>query len=1012
MKIAILIHENDQWVSYPHDNSKIDHVSTTTSGECFFFDPVERSATSAMPQQATKDDPRAGNLYISFKFDENELNWFLNDLSCIKGFKEWMKNITKAKAKEYALEPLSKLPEAEIKGKAKEFDENSAPLNDAEKKIALQMMTAVIQTIIQNENPKIFVGAKGQRDDLVIAVLKSLPKALRKVTVSMPWSAGMDLARITITDEDKLPNISSPRYVVSESSDALMTQYPNRFAVAEMFFEDNCWAEDKSFEQEDVSVVCKFVELAEEKERKLIRGWYESWVKSGRSQDLSEIVKKDRFKRELDDNNIQKRFTEKDYSDIWACYNAAYKIDKDIKYDQVIKLYDYCKKVVKDKKNTIPEILNNPDFCRLCIEAIKEGKNLEALKVYEFCEDGKNIIGQQHPVLGLCEYWIKVNSEKKNATFEKISYVYSKFGDLDLSFYEFLTEIVSWEDVKYFDHTYFEKLYNLYSDLPDKSKFRNYYKCYIKAVDIKVELSVILTSDFYEFCANVVKENEDPDPAYLLRIYEIRRKVDHNKHDLFDSVYYKCCNDARTDEELRSVVLDLDFCRWYINVAANNAELSAFDNVRCFKLCKKYFKKEWEEPNAGKRFHNLGKIYELYRKVYKILDEQCFARFYKLCKETGLADQPNITDFARFYAWSARTKKYSRFTPARVELSRILTSDVYKFYEKVARLPNYKDMKPSEISALCGNYLKAVKFEDEGRLVKADEVFKGYSQEVLDIFKGMRSKKSDKNKGKRGRKTVSKWDGRKLFAGLCVVVLAVGVVAAWKFGFKENAEAINVGADTAAVDIGTDVGTDLSEEAPDVESNILFSECYSQIQDGMSKFVQDHITGSVFAYRPSNGDIYCIIDMPEIDKIISENKKEMCLKYNRDKKDKQPSLVIYSKQFDLAAYIVKNCDEIDPEKCKSNLESISNMLTELVAEDCLGTEFEQENSVPEYFYVDNKTKKKAKTTVPAGRKTQNQNQTGKNQQPRDNKAGSTQAKPETNQKTQQPAQNAAPEEKK
>jgi len=248
MKTTVALHENEQWVYYPGNSSKIEHVSRITAGECFFFDPAGCSATSVVPQQATADDPRAGHLMLSFKFDEQERDWFLERPARIKGLKEFLKNMSKEDAKRYALE-ISALPKKEIEEKAIEFDAKSSEPDQVETKIVLQIMTSIIQSV----NPEIFVIARNQRDDLIINVLKYLPKAFRKVGISMPWSSGLDLGRISITDEEELPMISRPMYVVTESSQKLISSFPEQFAVAKMLFEDNRLA-DENIEQSEILI--------------------------------------------------------------------------------------------------------------------------------------------------------------------------------------------------------------------------------------------------------------------------------------------------------------------------------------------------------------------------------------------------------------------------------------------------------------------------------------------------------------------------------------------------------------------------------------------------------------------------------------------------------------------------------------------------------------------------------------------------------------------------------------
>jgi|GEM_PF-4007033 len=240
MKTTILIHENEHWVYYPGNAGKIEHIARSSAGECFFFDPVRSSATSVVPQKATTDDPRAGHLVISIEFDARELDWFLDRPSRIEGLKEWLKNLSKADAKRYALEELSKFPAKEIEANAVGFEAKAALLNAGEKEIVLHFMTAVIA--MNTVNPEIFVIAKKQRDDLIIEVLKLLPKAFRKVEISMPWSSGLDLGRISITDENELPMISRPMFLVPGAGETLVSKFSEQSAVAKMFLNNKSLA--------------------------------------------------------------------------------------------------------------------------------------------------------------------------------------------------------------------------------------------------------------------------------------------------------------------------------------------------------------------------------------------------------------------------------------------------------------------------------------------------------------------------------------------------------------------------------------------------------------------------------------------------------------------------------------------------------------------------------------------------------------------------------------------------
>ncbi len=272
MKTTILIHENEHWIYYPDTSDKIDHVSDTIADGCFFFDPVKcSSVTSVIPQPPTEEDPRAGHLMINLHLDADELDWFLDRPGRIKGLKEWLGNISKAEAKRYALD-MPALPKKEIETKSIEFDAKTASLSPAEEAIVLQIMTAVIQS----DNPDIFIIARHQRDDLIISVLKSLPKAFRKVEISMPWSSGMDAGRISITDEDKLPMLSKPMFVVTESSQKLASKFPEQFAIAEAFLSDT----SLSYEKIEVSDIAKAIHLES-------KGLYE---------DAANVFKSEKFK--------------------------------------------------------------------------------------------------------------------------------------------------------------------------------------------------------------------------------------------------------------------------------------------------------------------------------------------------------------------------------------------------------------------------------------------------------------------------------------------------------------------------------------------------------------------------------------------------------------------------------------------------------------------------------------------------------------------------------------------
>lgn len=327
MKTTILVRENRQWSFYPNNPNQIENVRHSwldritadnavkkNISESFFFDPIGKSATAVIPQPATPEELRV----ISLKFDENELDWFLDKPYRIKGLKEWLKNISNADAKRYALESLP-MPKAEIEERAKEFDTKKETLN--QKEVALRFMTS----ILQKDNPEISVIAKNQKDDLIINVLKLLPKAFRKVEISMPWSSSLELGRINVDNETNgdtafgYPIFSLERrykerkiYVLPESAGKLSAQYLNQFTVANMFYDIPGLAEDLVKESDIVKASNFYKEVGNE-EFSAVYEFYKEAVEKGLSIGLIDVLN-------VEFNEFYKKYNNKDFQQIWELY--------------------------------------------------------------------------------------------------------------------------------------------------------------------------------------------------------------------------------------------------------------------------------------------------------------------------------------------------------------------------------------------------------------------------------------------------------------------------------------------------------------------------------------------------------------------------------------------------------------------------------------------------------------------------------------------------------------------
>lgn len=791
MKTTIAVHENNQWAYYPTNVNRIDRISIKTSGECFFFDPINDSVTAVIPQRATEDDPRAGHLYISLKFDVGELQCFLDDPLKIKGLKEWLKNISREQAKNYALAPSPELPIDKIEEKTKEIETDITSLND---KIALQIMTA----IIQNENPNILVMAKNQKDDLIIGVLKHLPKALRKITVSMPWSSGLDLAKVGITVENKFPTILSPIYVVSESSVDLEKRFPDQFAVAKMFFEDVRWANDETFKLDDVPVVCELYNECK--------------------------------KRNLSDENIEKIL----YDELYKLYKQKAADGNQLRPSDIVNLYILQKIDGNVSNDRIFHLFYKDVISKNIIDIAPD----DVLKLYrllrqeieEIVNDGKNI--QNYSIPNFCKFYaaaIKKDEHIKEIILTSDFYkFYKKVGELYvLEFYEFYKDICV-------------KVKEL-SDIAVFCKFSRFCtKIVVGANQTNnntdnacndITLHDVLDLDFYRFCTDAVNGNENPnEQSKIVAFYrfckDYAKKNNLKLSDILNLYLYRFYTDTNEISSPDDIVSFYESCK---NVAKTNENIKLSDilNLKYYKFYKGYI------VTTKQQHSDIVKLYEFYHNIVAQANEHIapsdifkFCEFYIKLKNI---DQPNVLKIYRFYANVVSISKNHAlsyilrifYNPERI----VLTNEFCDFYIK---LLNYNNIRKNPF-----NILNFYKFYSKGKI---SDIAKSYSAY---------------ERGKDPR-----W-----VPYLCAILvfIVIGNLVYYNLDkgvFDPISKLFNI-------EIFQENNSDSSsEEAP--KPPVLFTERYPGIQKGMQDFMKEHnITGSVFAYRPSNGDVYCMVSTPD-----------------------------------------------------------------------------------------------------------------------------------------------------
>ena len=708
MKTTIHIHENEEWVYYPANSNKIEHVNRTTAGECFFFDTVELSASSVIPQPATPEDPRAGQLSICLKFDADEFDWFWDKPSRIKGLKEWLKKISKADAKRYALE-ISELPRKEIEEKTIEFDAKEESLNQAEKEVVLQFMAAIIT--IQTVNPKIFVIGKNQKDDLIINVLKFLPKEYRKVKIAMPWSSGLDLGKISITDEDKLPVISNPMYVITETSDTVKSKFPDQFDVAKMFYDNPGLAKDLAVS--DIPEAYSFYKEVGQEEFSAVYEYCKNYNKKADDENKIKIRLVQILNVEF--NEFYKKYSHKDPQQIWELFQflqdypeykdlgwdelfslrefhrnpsvnavdpkhikSVYKLSKDIGVGESVEFYETYKDLIAEKDLKLEDILNKnfydfhkaaskkgfkPDaildlyiFCKE-VPTDKKFEQSEILEpdFYEFLKDASQKGVKTDVVPDLYRFFKKVVQKDRSVKPHDILDYYDSYKDVVRS------ENLKWEDILDLD------FYEFYKKVPENVRnssvmildLYNSYKGIVQSRNLKWES--ILNPDFYDFHREAVRKGFKPDAILNLYIF---------------------CKEVPKDKKFeRSEILEPDFYEFLKAMVQNGFKTVVIPDL--YRFYKKVLQK-----NSGLKPYDLLDYYNVYKDFEDVLNPD-FYDFHKAASQKGFKPDV-ILDLYRFYSGISKDKK--------LELSEILNPDFDIFRKETVR--KNADIKPDVVLEL------------------------------------------------------------------------------------------------------------------------------------------------------------------------------------------------------------------------------------------------------------------------------------------------------------------------
>ena len=954
MKTSIRIHENEQWVEYSKNSHKIEHVNVTTKGECFFFDPVSKSATAVIPQPPTPEDPRAGHLMVCLKFDEDEFDWFWDKLSRIKGLRDWLKNISRVKAKQYALESMP-FPKTEIEERANAFDEKADSLSQTEKEIALQFMAAIIT--MQTVKPDIFAAAKKQRDDLIIQVLKSLPKEYRKVKIAMPWSSGLDLGKISITDEDKLPDISNPLYVINETSTKIKEKFPDQFDVAKMFY-NNPGLADKL--------------------------------------ELSDVINLAKFYKKVPEN------VKLDYWLAIYFFQKGVPEYENLEWNKLVEIYEFCEKTPEAKHLEPKLVLASIEFYK---ELLQEYPEIKPQDIWDYCNSYKDLIAAKNlgwkdiltksfyndfhkrgsvqnlkpvMILDLFKFCEKVSAAKKNKLPEILT----------LDFYGFFAVVREDSSVKpdtVLDlYGFYKQLLTKYAGLKPQGVL-NYYDFYKNALAAKsLELGYILNLEFFEFHQKFVQKDSKIAAGVVLvlhkfskeigseeesvKIYDLYKDIIVAKNLRWEDVLTKSFYDnfhknglaqnleldmildlfkqfrANSKSEL-SLILTLDFygffdvARKYTGITTrllvdlykfykNEKLRQKYPDIKPVEVLDYYnfykepiyvltsdfyeFHKDFVQKNKNPGLTYIFKFYEFCHADYAqplLTDLNC--KFYKFYVEFAVQEEKNLQ--ADKNVKPSIIQKFLPRTDKNLKTSEILTQKFYSFYKKYV-FPAAKDsFTPADVSNFYNFYIKIVSagrdveplffmFYAElipilGMSLEANEISnfyecyylkaldllsKGLHDKAMDVFKSVKSKKDPKVAGKiinvfeqlhpfekKSGDAKNNSDKNGISVAVEVGENKIGIVPKVK---KTESDNIRHGENTKNKQnrptplyfisllylfwlIG---GTLLYFYFNGNKPTELLSK-YHLVQESMLQFMSDNnMIGSVFAYRPSNGDVYCM----------------------------------------------------------------------------------------------------------------------------------------------------------
>ena len=345
----------------------------------------------------------------------------------------------------------------------------------------------------------------------------------------MPWSSGLDVAMISITDEYELPIISGSLYCVNESSEALKNQYQKEFSVAEMFYNNHGLANDL-VDESGVLVASKFYQEVGQEDFSAVYKFYEEVIDARLIQFLN-----------TEFNEFYKKYKNQEPQKIWKLYefqkdHPAY---RDLEWDELLSRYEFN---------------NDP-----AVKGIVKEEDLEP--VYKFSKE----IGDIKESVEFYKPYKDLISKRSDL----------KLGDiLKKEFYDFHNKHKSEYTMDEILDLYFNDI-----EIPEKSvEIYGKYKSLLS--NKKLDRKNILNKNFSDFHDKA--KNIGPDVVLDLYIFYDKKCPENNKpelSDIFEPYFYLILKDFETSDSQEI----LNVCGFY-------KELYLQSKVLSYHVLREYYK--------------------------------------------------------------------------------------------------------------------------------------------------------------------------------------------------------------------------------------------------------------------------------------------------------------------------------------------------------------------------------------------------------------------------------------